>query len=231
MRHAIAQTNLQLYGQMIELGYGDEALELANRAYLFAERATAGILRGSGKPFACHLAGTASAVAAEGLAAPVIAASLLHALYQDRIRFPGAATAEQRRAGIRDRFGAEVESLVHAYHAFETARLDDIDDDSLVAQRTVVVMRLADELDDLVDDAIAMHGKPGDGESVGGSAASRRAQKAGHGPTLLRVARLVGTTHLPGHLEHWLDRTARVRWPEGLRSGEYSSFEVSEAGA
>jgi hypothetical protein len=91
-------------------------------------------------------------------------------------------------------------------------------------------MRLADELDDLLDDAIAMHGKPGDGESVGGSAASRRARKADQGPILLRVARLVGTTHFLGHLEHWLDRTARVRWPEGLRSGEYSSFAVSEAG-
>lgn len=227
MRTALAQTNLQLYGQMIELGFAEDELALVHRAYLFGARATADLLRGSGKPFACHLAGTASAVAGERLGAPAIAASLLHALYQDRVRWPDATTRERRRAALRDGFGAEVESLVHEYHGFETERLDAIDDASLVKRRTVVVMRLADELDDLVDDAIAMHGRPGDDESVPGSAAFRRARKAGQAPTLLRVARAVEAPWIRGQLEHWLARTARAHWPAGLRSGEYSSFSVS----
>lgn len=231
MRHAIAQTNLQLYAQMMELGFGEDALVLANRAYLFAARATADVLRGSGKPFACHLVGTASAVAGERMGAPVIAASLLHALYQDRIRWTGAGDLGQRRSSLRERFGAEVESLVHAYHEFETARLDVIPDAELSERRTVVVMRLADELDDLVDGAVAMHGRPGEDESVRGSASFRRAQKAMQAPTLLRVARTVGATHLHAHLEHWLGRTADGRWPDGLRSGEYSSFSIAGGGA
>lgn len=227
MRHEIAQTNLQLYAQMIELGFGDEALALANRAYLFAARATADLLRGSGKPFACHLAGTASAVVREGLGAPAIAGALLHALYQERVRIPGAMSVERRRDCVRERFGVEVESLVYEYHQFETTRLDAYPDAWLVEHRTVVVIRLADELDDLLDGAVAMHGNPGDDESVSGSAACRRAQKASQAPTLLRVARVVGAFHLMRHLGHWLERTVRDRWPDALRSGEFSSFSAS----
>jgi hypothetical protein len=230
MPEAIAQTNLQLYTQMIGLGFGDDALVLANRAYLFAAWATAGVLRGSGKPFACHLAGTASAVASERVDAPVIAASLLHAMYQDRIPFPGATSLEQRRACLRERFGTEVESLVHEYHGFESARLETLSDSELADRRTVVLMRLADELDDLLDHAVSMHGKPGEDESVIGSAAFRRAQKRQQAPTLLHIARMLGASHMLGHLEHWLAETARAQWPGALRSGQYSSFAVEGAG-
>ena len=230
MHMVTAQTNLQLYAQMMELGYGVDALDLANRAYLFAARATAGILRGSGKPFACHLAGTASAVAGERLDATAIAASLLHAMYQDRIPVPGADSAAKRRSRLLDGFGAGVESLVHEYHAFESAGLEGLPAAEVSGRRTIVIMRLADELDDLVDHGVSMHGKPGEGETVAGSAACRHAQKRRQAPELIRIARTLGASHLLAHLEHWLAQVEQARWPDALRSGEYSSYSVVGAG-
>lgn len=225
------QTNLQLYELLIRLGHDEAALDLANRAYLLAARLTSGVLRGSGKPFACHVVGTAAIVAEAGQDGPCIAASLLHAVYQDRVPFPGGRVGERRREYLRERFGSVVEALVHEYHGFECARLDELDDEQLRRRRTVVMMRLADEIDDLLDHGVAMHGRPGDGESVGGGAASRRAQKARLAPAFLRAARVVEAPTIERLLVHWLARTADTSWPESLRTGEYSSFpaEMPEA--
>jgi len=101
----LPQTNLQLYRQMLETGYDDPALDLANRAYLFAARQTCNVLRGSGKPFACHLVGTAGILVEAGQSADCIGAALLHAMYQDRVPFPGNRNLEQRRDYIRQHFG------------------------------------------------------------------------------------------------------------------------------
>lgn len=223
-RNAIAQTNLQLYIQMMEAGYDEPALDLANRAYLFAARHTSGVLRGSGKPFACHLVGTAGILVEAGQGKEVIAAALLHAMYQDRVPFPDNAPHEKRREYIRQHFGEQVEKLVQAYHEFEVVRLDQFSDQQLQEKQTVVMMRLADELEDLLDHGVAMHGQPGDDETAGGSAASRRAQKARLAPDFLRAARAVKASTIEKHLEHWLAQTANPQWPESLRTGEYSSF-------
>ncbi|MGY6587780.1 MAG: HD domain-containing protein [Wenzhouxiangella sp.] len=220
----VAQTNLQLYAQLLQAGFSDDALEAVNRAYLFAARNTAKVLRGSGKPFACHLVGTASLLAEAGQGWEVITAALLHAMYQNRVPFPGADNLDQRRHYLRQQFGDAVESLVHDYHHFEVVRLDQFSDEQLREKRTVVMMRLADEMEDLLDHGVAMHGQPGDDETVGGSAASRRAQKANLATDLLRAARIIDATSLERHLEYWLAETASPRWPECLRSGEYSSF-------
>ncbi len=227
MTPSIAQTNLQLLAQLIELGFDADALALANRAYFFAARVTCDTLRGSGKPFACHLVGSASVVAAAGEDAACVAASLLHAVYQDRVPFPGGRSFDARREYVRERFGQRVETLVHDYHRFEVVRLDCQSDEDLRRQRTVVAMRLADEIDDLVDLGIAMHGLPGDDAGVPGCAANRRAKKAQLAPDLLRAARAIDAPALESLLLHWLERTAVAPWPECLRSGEYSSFEAT----
>lgn len=225
-RMPIPQTNLQLYRQMLEANYDESALDLANRAYLFAARQTCNVLRGSGKPFPCHLVGTAGILVEEGQSAACIGAALLHAMYQDRVPFPGNASLGERREHIRSEFGANVEQLVHEYHHFEVVRLDDFNDGQLRERETVVMMRLADELEDLLDHGVAMHGKPGDDETAGGSAASRRAQKARIAPEFLRAARAIKASQIETRLNHWLKETANPDWPDCLRTGEYSSFGV-----
>lgn len=222
----LPQTNLQLYRQMLEAGFDESSLEMVNRAYLFTARQTCNVLRGSGKPFACHLVGTAGILVEGGQGSEIITAALLHAMYQKRVPFPGNADLEQRREYIREHFGNEVESLVYDYHDFEVVRLDQFSDDQLRERRTVVMMRLADELEDLLDHGVAMHGKPGDDSTVGGSAASRRVQKAQLAPEFLRAARAIGADTIERHLEYWLPETANPKWPETLRTGEYSSYRV-----
>jgi len=224
MTTPVPQTNLQLYAQLMRLGFDEAELALVNRAYLFAARQTSSVLRGSGKPFACHLVGTAALIAEAGEGCVPVTASLLHAIYQDRVPFPGNRPLPGRREYVGAHFGGDVETLVHEYHEFECARLDAYTDEQLRQRRTVVMIRLADEIEDLLDGGVAMHGKPDDDATVGGSAASRRAQKARLAPEFLRAARVVEAPTLHRHLEVWLDRTATATWPASLRSGAYSSF-------
>lgn len=226
-RSPIPQTNLQLYRSMLSLGYDEAALELANRAYLFAARQTCTLLRGSGKPFSCHLVGTAGILIEAGQDADSIGAALLHAMYQDRTPFPSGRDLEQRRDYIRQNFGEGVESLVHDYHHFEVARLDQFSDKQLRERRTVVLMRLADEIEDLLDHGIAMHGLPEDDETIGGSAASRRAQKTHAAAELQRAARAIDAPTIQMRLDYWLEQTANTVWPKMLRTGAYSSYAVA----
>jgi hypothetical protein len=224
MEFSTAQTNLQLYRQMMQSGADEAELSLANRAYLLASRLTAGVLRGSGKPFACHLVGTASVVVECGLRGPCVAAALLHAVYQDRVPFPGERSLDQRREYLRMHFGPDVEHLVHAYHLLEDASLEDFSDEQLRERRTVVVLRLADEIDELVDDGTCMHGRPGDDASIPGSAARRLARAARLVPEWLRISRVIAAPSLQRHFENWRERTIHQEWPASLRTGEYSSY-------
>lgn len=225
---ALPQTNLQLYGLMQDRGYGEDALDAANRAYLLVARQTCGILRGSGKPFSCHLVGTAGLLVHEGQPAELVTAGLLHAAYQNRVPFLGQIAIEPRRRYIREHFGGDVEDLVQDYHHFEIVRLDQFSDQELAERRSAVMIRIADELEDMIDHGVAMHGRADDDASVGGSAASRRAQKAALAEHYLRAARVVGAPFIEQQLRHWLRQTAEVQWPPSLRTGEYSSYPVGQ---
>src|SRR5690606_22858008 len=112
----VAQTPPQLYCQLADSGLGGAALAHIRDACLLAVRRSEGLLRGSGKPFSCHLVGVASLVAE---AAPddevLIIAALLHALYQERVS--GADALEGQRNTMREAWGADVEALLHAYQA------------------------------------------------------------------------------------------------------------------
>ena len=227
MTPLLAQTNLQLYRQMMQAGASETDLSLANRAYLLAARMTGGVLRGSGKPFACHLVGTASAVVESGLLGPAIPAALLHASLQDRVPFPGGRKGDQRREYLRRHFGTDVEALVHAYHLLEDASFLAFSDARLRAERMVVLLRLADEVDDLADDGPCMHGSPGDNDTIPGSAAARLAHARGRVPDFLRIARVIDAPSIERHCARWLARSADHDWPTSLRTGAYSSFDAA----
>lgn len=224
----VAQTNLQLYAQLVPtFGFGLD-LERIQRAYLFVAECSSGLMRGSGKPFVCHLVGTASLLAEAGEDADGVVAGLLHATYQNRMPFPGDAALQVRRAFVREQFGDVVEDLVFQYQDFEVAELDQMSDDQLRTRTRVVKMRLSDEAEDLLDHGVIVHGRPCDDASVGGSAASRRQQKAKLGPHLLRAARAISAPTLEARVAYWLDQTAEARWPGELCTGQYSSYSYRE---
>ena len=60
---AYAQTNIQLYNQLAELGYTAEDVRRVHRGYGLAMQLFTGSYRGSGRPFLSHLVGTASVLA------------------------------------------------------------------------------------------------------------------------------------------------------------------------
>ena len=77
--HTYAQTNIQLYNQMMEQGRPAGDLAMAQAAYGLACQRFAGLLRPNGKCFIAHLVGTASIAAAHGANRETIAAAILHA--------------------------------------------------------------------------------------------------------------------------------------------------------
>jgi hypothetical protein len=161
----LAQTNLQFVRQLADGGADPEAILQIRRDYdtaclLFGDR-----IRSSGKPFLCHLVGTASALAREGAQLAVVRAGLMHAAFSHG-RFldgRGGATDAHRR-WLRARLGEEVEDLVHAYSGY---RFDDdaidralADPDSVAAsERTLMLMRVCNRIDDSLDFAVVLGGK------------------------------------------------------------------------
>ena len=222
---AVPQTNLQLYRAMRDCGHSEDAVQMANQAWLLAIDGTAGMFRGSGKPFSCHLAGVAGLLCLAGQGSTVVVAGILHAMYQRRVPFGGLSLG-QRQEYLAENFGSECERLVSEYQAFETARLGDFSDEALSSRGAVVLMRVADDLEDMLDDAIELHGKSGDAEDIQGGAAARRAKTLGHGPELLRAARALNCSYLEQQLEYWLHRLEARNAQSIVRTGQYSSFSV-----
>ena len=149
-----AQTNLQLYAQLHRLGYAPAELTLARDGYELATRLFAGQFRGSGKPFVAHLVGTASILAAVAAPPEVVVAGLLHAVYEQGDF--GLARWRRRRERVRAAIGDAVETLAWRYNAmpWTPAEIERISADPTQLARLdrhVVLMRLANELDDNLD--------------------------------------------------------------------------------
>jgi len=149
-----AQTVLQLYRQSIDAGCNEPALAQIRAAYDLARQLFVGCYRPSEKAFCSHLVGTASALLRWGERSEMVVAGLLHSAYLygefgDRSR---GLSAEKRQAVIQ-RVGKPAEALIEQYST-TTLESSFCRQDRLVAdggRRDVVVLKLADLLDECVD--------------------------------------------------------------------------------
>lgn len=219
---AIAQTPPQLYCQLTAAGFADDTLQQVRVASLLAVQQTSNLLRGSGKPFSCHLIGVASLVAENTSDRDAILAALLHALYQPRVS--GSDDTGDRRNAVLEAFGPDVERLLRAYHDAGPLLSDGpLPDNASLLQRQVRLLQLADQLEDGLDGGPWWHGEPDDSGDERGSAPQRvdlfRSLAAAFeeapalgAPALLERYRFI--------LDHW----QTGRWPPSLRSGHYTSF-------
>ena len=148
----LAQTNVQLFNQLIDAGYAAQDVAAIRDAYVLAARLFSSLYRASGKTFVAHAVGTASALAEARAPAAVVVAGLLHAAYTH-----GDFGTLRRRIDARKRgrlsatIGARAESLVHAYATQpwdEAVVRDALERPGLDPRRDVLLMRLANELDD-----------------------------------------------------------------------------------
>jgi hypothetical protein len=159
-----AQTNLQLYNQLVALSWSDEDLRRTRAAYEFADRALIGMTRRSGKPFIAHLVGTASVVADVDGRPDVVLAALLHAAYT-----LGGTTLSSKapsRSTIRSLVGLATEALIFAYATspWDADAFADASDNLAEFDRTrrdVLLLRLANEVDEHADFAIQYSDKGG----------------------------------------------------------------------
>ena len=152
-----AQTNIQLFNQLIRLGLGTADLTTVHRAYSVAAGIFAGQVRPEGRPFVCHVVGVASILADLGQPVAVICAGLLHSAYThgDFGAGRGYVTNNNRRA-IAQSLDADVREIIDAYarQAWNTATIHSwiatakpIDD----RLRITITIRFADALEDALD--------------------------------------------------------------------------------
>jgi Domain of unknown function (DUF6817) len=153
-----AQTNIQLLNQMRQLEYSEEDLTAVHRGYLLAMQIFAGQYRPSGKPFICHLVGTASILSDQKAPIEIVTAGLLHAAYTFGEFGSGYRDlAEAKRTQLRQSIGGQAEELVAEYSRFPwdrqtVAGLPNLDFDRLPdVTRRVLLLRLANELEEHLD--------------------------------------------------------------------------------
>ena len=151
---APAQTNVALLQQCAALGWSSDDLRALGRSYDFALRLFAARFRGGGRPFVCHLVGTASIAASAGASRECVLGGLLHAAYQqgDFGTLRWRLSAHHRNA-VRQVAGDAVEQIVFLY---ETATWDPRrPTDELSAtdplRRDVLLLRVANAIDDALE--------------------------------------------------------------------------------
>ena len=152
-----AQTNLQLFNQLRRDGYSKTDRDLVRDAYELAMVLFSGRFQPSGKPFIAHVVGTASILASLQLPIAVVAAGLLHNVYEQGDFGDGRkwiSTARRRR--IRRVLSPEVEECVARFPTFSLewptnplARENPHELPSI--DRAVLLIVFADHLEHLLD--------------------------------------------------------------------------------
>ncbi len=155
-----AQTNIQLYNQLghSECLHGD--LALVRSAYELAVRLFAGLYRPSGKTFLSHVVGTASILHEIKGKPALTAAGLLHSAYtHGDFGFAGRISTRARSKRLIEVVGTETEAYVRMYTEHprimcHTDELQERIDEMTLAGREVVLLHVANELEDHLNGGI-----------------------------------------------------------------------------
>lgn len=209
-----AETIVELFNQLSGQGYAAEDLRLVHRGYALAAPLYTCQYRSSGRSLIDHAVSTASTVAALAAPTPLVAATLLHAVYLHgdfgtRLR---RVSADQR-ARVRRTVGDAAEEILDRYTAFEwTAGTISAVGERLPAfdeiQRQVVLMRLADQLD--------IYGTR-DGLYCN-NLAQRRNLAQTHGPVVVAMAEALGFPTLSAALARAYGEFGDLTPPAALAS-------------
>ena len=159
--NSYAQTNIQLYGQLLQRNWIDADLRQVQAAYALAMTVFAGHYRPNHKSFLAHLIGTASILAAHGADTTIVAAGLLHSAYSHGEFGDGSRgmTAAKRQT-VRRASGDPCEALIARYTTMrwklpETIALAAGAEQLSDLDRTVALMKLADVLEDHLERGMA----------------------------------------------------------------------------
>lgn len=220
MTRDYAQTNLQLYSQLRASGYSEPQLARVRAGYDLAMRLFTASFRGSGKPLLAHLVGTASILAAIHQRDVVAIAGLLHAAYALGDFGDGRlGMTDAKRARVRDAVGEEIEDLVARYTAFDWNRntipqIRERVHTLTPIERDVLVIRLANELEDHLDYGVLYCGN---GEKRRDYIRSPLNQS-------VEMARALGLDVLAAELDRAFRETLAAELPPALRNPKDYTF-------
>jgi HD domain len=152
-----AQTNIQLYRQILERGYSAQDIDNVRQAYELAIRLFAGKFQTHGKTVIAHVVGTASILVSLRAPVTIVTAGLLHNAFWGGDFADGTiGVTEARRKYIRRHVGQEVEEYLVGFANLNAneqtasllrARVFQMSQ----SERHVVLLYLADNLEHNLD--------------------------------------------------------------------------------
>jgi (p)ppGpp synthase/HD superfamily hydrolase len=214
--HSFAQTNIQLLNQLCDDGYSTAEILPLVTSYETAMRLFTGLFRASGKTFIAHLVGTASILGRLRASSSVVAAGLLHAAYSSGDFADGRkGITNSRRDWLRSRVGTEIEEYVSRYAALkwtqDTAPVIWREIENLqFIDRDVLLIRLANELEEFMDFGILYSGEERRRQSTNGNAVER---------LMVQMAEKLGYPVLAAEMDKAFLETIRAEIPSALRGG------------
>ncbi len=220
--YSFAQTNIQLFDRLSRQGYSETELSCIRKAYELTMSLFTGFFRGDGKTFIAHLVGTASILASVNAPVEVVAAGLLHAAYMQGDFGDGKkGISNSKREQVRRTVGKDVEEYIAKYTELKWNE----ESISAIAQnlntltpsdRHVVLMRLANELEDHLDLGIlyCAHFEK-----------ELRFVKSS-GDLMIKIARELGCGSLAAELTRVFAEVTSANIPAGLRSSQSYSFQL-----
>jgi hypothetical protein len=216
-----ARSIVDLYRQLIALGWGEESLARVRDAYAFASGLHAARFRPDGRPFIDHVVGTAGLLAADGAPEEVVLAGLLHGVYDHGDFGDGTRGVDPaKRARVRAETGAEVEDRVAAFSGLdwrtgaaglERDRVGQLD----ALGRDALWIRLANELEELL--AFEIHFRR--------RAEERLADLDAEVQRLAGLARALGRPALAEAIERAGAECRNVRLPAMLRASPGANYD------
>ena len=210
--------------QLRALEYTDDEIAAVHDAYKSAMKIFCGQFRACGRPFLCHLVGTASILASCGASVTMIKAGLLHAAYTQG-RFggaDGAGVTDKKRDHLRRAIGKDTETLIAGYAAFPwndkmVSKVVAIRDALPLDAAKMLLIRLANELDEHRDLAILYSRKA-------------HARMDANLPRFIDLAEALGLPGLAATFATVYGRFESASVPAALRSKKNSSYFVRPAG-
>jgi len=219
--HQYAQTNIQLYNQMLALSYSEADVDRVRQAYELLMQLFGSQYRPNGKPFVNHLIGTASILLTLGVKLTVVNAGLLHAAYSHgHFRHLVPYIPRLKRQRLRRVLGEEVESLIRAYQDLKwtpktlialTEQAHSMNSDT----KNCVLIRLANELEDHLDAGLGY-----------GAKSKRYYSDVDTIASLRQLSTALGCPEIVVQLEQCLEQQQAVDIPDVLIRSNTSSFQI-----
>ncbi len=148
----IARHAFGLYQQLSADGWTQSDLALLHDRYKLSVAISYDLVRANWKPFIVHLIGTASIAAWDSKSPDLIGAALIHSALEFG-RFPfGVWTRPQKLAFVGDRTSPTIAELIGAYYEARHEPLLNTGAASAARQPLIVHLRLANALDDILDE-------------------------------------------------------------------------------